>query len=33
MWLEVLQLASSIDFSEEEDSLIWHFSSNGIYSS
>jgi hypothetical protein len=33
LWSEVLQLASTIEFSEEEDSLIWHFSSNGSYSS
>ena len=33
LWQEVLQLASTIDFSEEEDSLIWNFNSSGIYSS
>jgi hypothetical protein len=33
LWLEVLQLASTIEFFEEEDSLIWQFSSNGSYSS
>ena len=34
LWQEVLQLASTIDFSEEEeDSLIWTFNSSGIYSS
>ena len=32
-WLEVLQLASTIIFSFEEDALIWRFSSNGVYNS
>jgi hypothetical protein len=33
-WWEVVQLASTINFSEEEDSLVvWLFTSNGIYSS
>jgi hypothetical protein len=32
-WLEIVQLASTICFSEEEDSLIWQFNSKGIYSS
>jgi hypothetical protein len=33
MWLEVVQLASTISFSEDEDNMIWQFTSNGIYSS
>jgi hypothetical protein len=33
IWLEIVQLASTISFSDEEDSLIWQFNSNGIYSS
>jgi hypothetical protein len=34
MWDEVVRLATTtICFSDEEDSLIWQFSSNGIYSS
>jgi hypothetical protein len=33
MWLEVMQIASTIIFSDEEDSMIWQFSSNGVYSS
>jgi hypothetical protein len=33
MWDEVVQLATTICFSNEEDNLIWHFSSNEIYSS
>lgn len=33
MWLEVVQIASTIDFSEDDDNLIWQFTSNGIYSS
>jgi hypothetical protein len=32
-WQEIVQIASTIVFSEEEDALIWKFSSNGIYSS
>jgi hypothetical protein len=32
LWEEVCQLASTISFSEEEDSLIWQFSSNGVHS-
>ena len=32
-WLEVVQLASTITFSFEEDALIWCFASNGTYSS
>jgi hypothetical protein len=28
-----VQLASTINFSDEEDALIWKFTSNGIYSS
>ena len=31
LWEEVCQLASTIKFSEEEDSMIWQFSSKGIY--
>ena len=32
-WLEVVQLAETIRFEEEEDALIWQFNSSGIYSS
>ena len=32
LWLDVEQLASTITFSDEEDSLVWQFNSNGIYS-
>ena len=32
-WLEVLQLASTIVYSLDEDALIWQFSTNGIYNS
>lgn len=32
LWEEVCQIASTISFSEEEDSLIWQFTSNGVYS-
>jgi len=31
-WMEVCQLASTISFTSEEDSLIWQFSSKGSYS-
>jgi hypothetical protein len=33
VWMEVVQLASTITFSDEEDALIWKFTSNGVYSS
>lgn len=32
-WLEVVQIASTISFTDEEDSMIWQFSSKGTYSS
>jgi len=31
LWEEVCQLAATIKFSEEEDSMIWQFSSKDIY--
>jgi hypothetical protein len=31
-WYEVLRIASSISFKEEDDSIIWKFNSKGIYS-
>lgn len=33
LWEEVVQLASTIVFTDDPDSLVWQFSSNGIYSS
>jgi hypothetical protein len=33
LWLEIVQIASTITFSKEEDALIWKFTSNGQYSS
>jgi hypothetical protein len=33
LWMEIVQIASTINFSDEEDALIWKFSSNGSYSS
>jgi hypothetical protein len=33
VWLEVVQIASTIIFTAEEDALIWNFSSNGVYNS
>ena len=33
MWMEIAQLASTINFSAEEDTMIWQFTSNGMYSS
>lgn len=33
MWLEIIQLASTIIFTDEEDSLTWKFNSSGTYSS
>ena len=32
LWLEIKQLASTINFSDEEDVLIWQFTSTGVYS-
>jgi hypothetical protein len=32
LWDEVCQIASTISFTEEEDSMVWQFSSNGRYS-
>jgi hypothetical protein len=32
-WLEVLELVSTISLSEEEDEMVWMFSSKGVYSS
>lgn len=31
LWDEVCQLASTITFSDEEDTMIWQFSSNGVF--
>jgi hypothetical protein len=31
-WLELLQIAGSVSFSKESDTLIWKFNSNGRYS-
>jgi hypothetical protein len=31
LWDEVCQIASTISFSEEEDTMVWQFSSKGIY--
>jgi len=33
LWLEVVQLASTISISDDEDSLIWQFTRDGLYSS
>lgn len=33
LWLEIVQLASTIVFTEDEDASIWQFNSSGIYSS
>jgi hypothetical protein len=30
-WYELVQIASSIQFSEEPDALIWKFESNGVF--
>jgi hypothetical protein len=32
LWYEIMQIASGIVFSEEEDVIIWQFSSSGRYS-
>jgi hypothetical protein len=33
MWFEVVEIAKTIIFSNEEDRLIWKYESNGVYSS
>jgi len=33
IWDQVYQIASTISYSDEEDALVWQFTSNGIYSS
>lgn len=33
MWEEIVQLPSTIVLTDEEDEMIWQFSSNGVYSS
>ncbi|WVZ90240.1 hypothetical protein U9M48_036556 [Paspalum notatum var. saurae] len=33
LWEEILQLARTIEFKEEEDSLVWQLSTSGFYSS
>lgn len=33
LWLEVRELAATIQFSEQEDELIWCFNTSGVYSS
>ena len=33
VWEEIFQIASTIQFVDEEDSLVWQFNSNGVYSS
>jgi hypothetical protein len=30
-WLEVVQIASSIEFLEQEDAIIWQYNSVGRY--
>jgi hypothetical protein len=32
LWLEVVQIASGLQFTEEEDVIIWQFASPGKYS-
>jgi hypothetical protein len=31
-WLEVVQIASSIEFLDEDDTMIWQYNSKGKYS-
>lgn len=33
LWIELVQLVSTISFAKEEDSLIWQFNCKGVYSS
>jgi hypothetical protein len=32
-WNEVVSLASSINFSEDDDEMVWQHNSSGVYSS
>jgi hypothetical protein len=32
LWYEILQIASDIQFRDEEDAIIWQFASSGKYS-
>ena len=32
-WLDIVELVYTIQFIDDEDDMIWHFSSNGVYSS
>jgi hypothetical protein len=32
-WYELLEIASPISFSQDEDQLIWQYNSSGVYSS
>jgi hypothetical protein len=32
-WLDIVELASIIQFTDEEDEMLWQFSSSGVYSS
>ena len=32
-WLEIMELLSTIQLNEEEDEMVWQFTSNGMYSS
>jgi hypothetical protein len=33
LWEELVNLATTIEFSHEEDALVWQFQSSGVYSS
>jgi hypothetical protein len=33
MWFEIVEIAKTINFSEEEDQLIWKYESSDVYSS
>jgi hypothetical protein len=32
-WLEILEIANGINFSDSPDQLIWRYESSGVYSS
>ena len=32
-WLEIVELVATIQLNDEEDEMIWQFTSSGIYSS
>jgi hypothetical protein len=32
-WLDIVELVSTVQFSEDEDEMVWNFNTSGVYSS